>query len=118
MCIHGTLTYVNVINPKQSKPQIPVDSCIAEEIQYLNNKGVVTLGCCCGHGLAGQIAEWENNFGKWLGRHEAPHALINEASIELTESLGYRPFKYYYADGSHTGVYQMYLKTGDMKISK
>lgn len=28
-----------------------VDSCIADEILYLWNQGIVTTGCCCGHGV-------------------------------------------------------------------
>jgi len=27
-----------------------VDSCIADTIKHLWNKGCQTLGCCCGHG--------------------------------------------------------------------
>lgn len=118
MCKHGTLTYVNVIYPGQSKSSIPVDSCIAEEIQSLNDQGIVTLGCCCGHGRAGEPVEWENGFGKWQGEVAPPHVLINEASVESATQLGYRPFKYYYADGEHTGVYQMYLKTGDLELEE
>jgi hypothetical protein len=72
----------------------------------------VTLGCCCGHGQAGQIAEWENGFGKWKGNHEPPHTLIDEQSIELAKSLGYRPYPYYYADGESNEVWQIFLKTG------
>lgn len=41
-----------------------VDACIADEIQDLNVKGVVTLNCCCDHGKAGQIVEYENSQGK------------------------------------------------------
>lgn len=77
----------------------------------MNDKGVITLGSCCGHGKAGQIAEWENGFGKWKSRYEPPHVLIDENSVELAISLGYRPFPYY-ADGEYKGVWQMYLKTG------
>lgn len=29
---------------------IRVDGCMAEKIVRLNELGVVTLGCCCGHG--------------------------------------------------------------------
>jgi len=29
---------------------VPVDYCIAPLIQMLNDYGVKTLGCCCGHG--------------------------------------------------------------------
>jgi hypothetical protein len=28
------------------------------------------------------------------------------------KELGYCPFPYYYADGEHCGVWQMFLKTG------
>jgi len=27
-----------------------VDSCLVKEINFLNNKGINTIGCCCGHG--------------------------------------------------------------------
>jgi hypothetical protein len=30
--------------------QVPVDYCLAPLIQMLNDYGVKTLGCCCGHG--------------------------------------------------------------------
>lgn len=36
--------------------EISVDSCIADEIERLNNKnGIFTLSSCCGHGNAGYI---------------------------------------------------------------
>lgn len=112
MCRHGTYIYVEVINPNQNRKTVAVDSCIAEEIKELNKQGVVTLGCCCGHGKAGQIFEYENGFGRWKQHGEPPHVLINEKSVQLTRELGYRPYPYYYADGEHHGVWQMYLKTG------
>lgn len=28
----------------------PVDSCLADIVQALNNAGIYTDGCCCGHG--------------------------------------------------------------------
>lgn len=35
---------------------ISVDSCIADEIEKLNNENnIFTLGSCCGHGQAGYI---------------------------------------------------------------
>lgn len=112
MCLYGTLKYVDVINPNQSKNRIVVDACIAEEIQQLNNQGVITLGCCCGHGLAGQISEWENSFGKWKGHHEPPNTLLEKDSVDLARKLGYTPYPYYYADGKNNNVWQMNLKTG------
>lgn len=30
---------------------VPVDRCIAPLVQELNNRGIVTLGSCCGHGI-------------------------------------------------------------------
>jgi hypothetical protein len=29
---------------------IPVDACIAEYVQKMNDLGIATVGCCCGHG--------------------------------------------------------------------
>lgn len=109
MCYHGTLEYVKVIN--SDKPVV-VDACIADEIRELNEKGVITLGCCCGHGRAGQIVEYENGFGKWKTYYDPPKALISVDSVSLAKSLGYMPFPYYYADGEYSVVWQMYLKTG------
>jgi hypothetical protein len=112
MCLYGTLKYVNVINPNQNKNNVVVDACIANEIQELNDNGVITLGCCCGHGMAGEITEWENGFGKWKGQYNPPNTLINKDSIELAKILGYKPFPYYYADGDHNDVWQINLNTG------
>ncbi|WP_213648496.1 hypothetical protein [Paenibacillus sp. J23TS9] len=103
---------VDVINPNQVRKRVPVDACISDEIKQLNMAGVVTLGCCCGHGSAGKITEWENGFGRWKGFVEPPHALIDEESVEQAQKLGYRPFPYTYADGEQCGVSKMYLKTG------
>ena len=36
--------------PGEYKESIRVDKCIAKEIEHLWSLGVVTLGCCCGHG--------------------------------------------------------------------
>ena len=30
--------------------EVSVDSCIASLVQMLNNRGVHTTNCCCGHG--------------------------------------------------------------------
>lgn len=29
---------------------IRVDKCMKNVIEYLNNRGILTLACCCGHG--------------------------------------------------------------------
>ena len=109
MCLHGTYKWVSVIN---CNSRVKVDACIADEIQMLNDLGIITLGSCCGHGEAGMPVEWENDFGRWKGYVQPPHVLIDEKSKNLAELLGYRPFPYYYADGEYSGVMQMYLKTG------
>ncbi|PAV30278.1 hypothetical protein CIL05_07360 [Virgibacillus profundi] len=112
ICKHGTHTYVNIINKGQNRSSVPVDACIAEEIRELNDAGIITLGCCCGHGRAGQLIEWENGFGKWKGYYDPPHALIRAESVVLAKEMGYQPYPYYYADGVHNDVWQMHLKTG------
>ena len=106
-----TMVKLNTARPS-GRLLVPVDSCIAAEVQKLNDAGILTLSCCCGHGKAGQIEEWENGFGKWKSRGEAPHILIEEQSIQEAKDMGYRPFPYYYADGEFNGVWQMHLKTG------
>ncbi|MCM3452750.1 hypothetical protein M3685_02155 [Heyndrickxia oleronia] len=112
MCLYGIYKYVTIINPNQNKKQVVVDACIADEVQELNNKGIITLGCCCGHGQAGEIFEYENANGKWKEYGEPPHVLINEKSIKLSMELGYRPIPYYYTEGENYDVWKMYLKTG------
>jgi hypothetical protein len=112
MCLHGVYKWVNVINEQHNQRRVKVDACIADEIEELNAKGIVTLGCCCGHGRAGEVIEWENAYGKWKGYVEPPHALIKQESVDIARSLGYRPFPYYYADGKHHDVWQIHLKTG------
>lgn len=111
MCYHGTYATVSVINQQPNQNPM-VDACIADEIQSLNDAGVVTLGSCCGHGQAGKITEWENGNGSWKGYINPPHTLIQESSRDLAIQLGYRPFPYYYANGEYSGILQMFLKTG------
>jgi hypothetical protein len=114
MCLYGVYKEVDVINPHQNNKKIVVDACIADEIQALNVIGIVTFGCCCGHGQAGKIAEWENAYGKWKGYYDPPNVLIHEDSVWLAQWLGYRPFPYIYADGESNKVWKMFLKTGCM----
>lgn len=113
MCVNLT-KIVTLCVPRESSQRrdVPVDFCIADEIQELNNMNVHTLSCCCGHGKAGQIVEYENGFGKWKQYVNPPSVLIDEKSVDHVKKLGYIPFPYYYADGEHNGVWQMYLKTG------
>jgi hypothetical protein len=118
MCLYGVYKLVRIRNPNQNKKQVSVDACIAEEIQLLNDSGIITLGCCCGHGKAGQITEYENGFGKWKERENPPHVLIDGNSVELAKSIGYMPYPFYYADGSSGEVWQMQLKSGCLTIKE
>jgi len=35
---------------EQTIDDVSVDSCLVGEINRLNNEGITTIGCCCGHG--------------------------------------------------------------------
>jgi hypothetical protein len=72
MCKHGTLKEVT-ISPKPFK--VKVDSCIADEIVWLNSQGVYTANSCCGHGEDKSIALIYTNHG----------------SIQKAIELGYEP---------------------------
>lgn len=108
MCMHGTYKTVYTINEKQ----VVVDACIADEVQILNDYGIITLSSCCGHGKAGEICEYENGFGRWKTYIDPPHVLIDCRSVNKSKKLGYIPIPYYYADGNHNEVWKIYLKTG------
>lgn len=84
MCAHGTTKPVTLSRPRETsgRTEVPVDMCIADEIQMLNDKNVWTLGCCCGHGYG----------------HKS--ILIHESSVELAESLGYK--SEYYSEGVYS----------------
>lgn len=114
MCEHGTYKRVRLNRARENSGTIvvSVDSCIADEVQYLNDCGVVTLGCCCGHGQTGQVCEWENIHGKFRERYLPPHVLIKRDSVELINSLGYRAYPYYHDDGEDYNDWLVYLKTG------
>jgi len=45
MCKYGTDETITI----DSKP-VKVDKCIAPLIQMLNDYGIETVACCCGHG--------------------------------------------------------------------
>lgn len=47
----GVLPPLTLPAPSWSaKRHISIDACIADVIQHLWDKGIVTRGCCCGHG--------------------------------------------------------------------
>lgn len=35
---------------EQTMNDVSVDGCLVGEINHLNNLGITTIGCCCGHG--------------------------------------------------------------------
>jgi hypothetical protein len=58
MCKWGTDTIIGVIRRnnefiRDGWHMMGVDSCLAERVQLMNFQGIVTVGCCCGHGNAG-----------------------------------------------------------------
>jgi hypothetical protein len=93
MCAHGTVKMVKLNRPREvsGRTVVPVDACIADEVQALNDAGVHTLGSCCGHGETDRF----------------PHVLIHPDSTELAKALGYNPEPY------ETGCMIMRLKTED-----
>ena len=54
MCNWGIDTIIKLAYPmpNSGRTEIGVDACIAPLIQILNNYGIHTVGCCCGHGKA------------------------------------------------------------------
>ena len=72
MCSHGMLKEI-IISPKPFS--VKIDSCIADEIAWLNSQGVYTVNSCCGHGK------------------EKPKAVIyaNHNSVKTAIELGYDP---------------------------
>ena len=100
MCKHGTDKQIHVIhrnnpNIKDGWHEINVDACIANEIQELNNLGIITLGCCCGHGKF------------------KPQCLVDQSSTKKLEELNYK-IREYSPQHSLSGVYEIFLKTGDL----
>lgn len=97
MCKHGTVKYIKLNKPRPSGKQIvPVDACIANEVQMLNDKNVITYGCCCGH--------FERD----------PECLVDIKSKEILEQLGYE-LKCFDELHNKQRIYEILLKTGDRR---
>lgn len=73
---------------------IPVDACIKPEIEKLIQQGVITLGCCCGHG--------KSLYGT---------CLIHKDSVKLVKQLGYQPYKFRPDEKGFEDLYEIKLKT-------
>ena len=51
MCVWGTTKNVTLCVPRPSgRTEIPVDACIADLVQAINDAGIETVTSCCGHG--------------------------------------------------------------------
>jgi hypothetical protein len=81
MCQYGSVKQIHVI--RRNNPSVPdgwhsiyVDECISNYVQKMNDEGIITVGCCCGHG------------------ERPPEVLISVESILLLEKLGYEYHTY------------------------
>ena len=65
MCKWGIDEMVTLCRPKlvSGRLTVPVDKCIAPLIQLLNDHGVRTIGCCCGHGKGPGFISFEDAEG-------------------------------------------------------
>ena len=63
MCNWGIDTIIKLAYPmpNSGRTEIGVDACIAPLIQILNNYGIHTVGCCCGHGKANGSVLYEQD---------------------------------------------------------
>jgi len=55
---------------------IRVDSCIAPVIQAIQDAGLRTSSCCCGHGRGASLIVWEDDAG---------------AAAKILRTAGYEP---------------------------
>lgn len=58
----------------QSKKQVAIDECLADEIQVLWYQGIITLSCCCGHNI----------------RKLQPYIAVDTDSVDAMLKFGYR----------------------------
>ncbi|MGD7046962.1 hypothetical protein ACQCU9_01930 [Rossellomorea marisflavi] len=70
--------------------EVPVDECIADEIQRLNDSGVITYGCCCGHGE---------------GKRSC---LVDISSKYILDNMGYT-LSAYSNKHSKQGIYEIFI---------
>lgn len=76
MCKWGTLKPIHVIRRNHDDypdgwHEIHVDACIAGYVQTMNDRGILTVGCCCSHGAG------------------LPCVLVSIESIPRLDELGY-----------------------------
>ncbi len=67
---------------KSSHKYICFDKCLANELFFLWDKGIITTGCCCGHHKTERNPEGENGESSYIG--------VSEEFIPLMKKLGYK----------------------------
>ena len=82
MCAWGTSKVIHVIyrnNPaiKNGWHEMHVDACLAEYVQKMNDLGIITSGCCCGHGKS------------------RPEILVSISSTVIMNREGYHHYPYH-----------------------
>ena len=81
MCEWNTLKPI-YINRGETIREIMVDSCIADYVQQMNDLGIETIGCCCGHFRSPSTV------------------LVDKGSEELMLQYQYSFSRYGYPDGT------------------
>lgn len=79
MCKRGTDAIVTLNRPRpiSGRTEIAVDACIAPLVQILNDYGVHTVGCCCGHGNAPGVVHYMHDG-------EQRELFLKESSVPAT----------------------------------
>ena len=79
MCKYGDQIGIRITR------HISVDRCLVQEILFLNDQGVRTINCCCGHGdskLIRNIVIWSIDEQKAIAMGYEPKSM---------ESYGFEP---------------------------
>lgn len=79
MCKYGDQISVRITR------HISIDQCLAQEILFLNDQGIRTVACCCGHGdstLPANIIIWSSDEHKAIAMGYDP---------QPRESIGIEP---------------------------
>jgi hypothetical protein len=89
MCEHGELIWMPELGPYGRY----IDKCMKEVVLMLNETGIKTLGCCCGHGkypktiiIKGHhIPNWEWFSGKLINRQRNFYKMDSDGLYYLPE---------------------------------
>ncbi len=74
---------------------VSVDSCMAEEIQYLWSQGIRTTGCCCGHNwMCGYIGVYFEDIPKMKALGYKPQRNLSRG-LDCMDEDSFFPKKYY-----------------------